>query len=206
MASIHMRPRSRYYQASFRDKHGRQIMRSTKVTDRDKAMEIALEWERLTKGTDEPADEPARPVVSESRERVGGEVVVSEALKLKVDPPTPNYPDRVESEVVAEEDSPAPQETKVGEVKVSALAILCMLSALMGFLFFPALAALPLGILALRRIDESNGTLEGRHLAITGLGISVVALAVWLALIAAGWIILELLDGLANIVFPAPPA
>ena len=176
-------------------------MRSTKVTDRDKAMEIALELERLAKGTDEPADEPARPVVSDSRERVGGEIVVSEALKLKVDPPTPNYPDRVESEVVAEEDTPAPQ-----EVKVSALAILCMVSALMGFLFFPALAALPLGILALRRIDESNGTLEGRHLAITGLCISVVALAAWLALIAAGWIVLELLDGLAKIVFPAPPA
>ena len=202
MASVHMRPRSRFFQASFRDNQGRQIMRSTKVTDRAKAMEIALEWERLTTG----ADEPARTVASGSRERVGSEVAVSETLQLKVDPPTPDYPDRVESEVVAEADSPAPQETKVGEVKVSALAILCMLSALLGFLFFPALAALPLGILALRRIDESNGTLEGRHLAITGLCISVVALAVWLALIAGGWIVLELLDGLVNIVFPAPPA
>ena len=206
MASVHMRPRSRFFQASFRDKQGRQIMRSTKVTDRDKAMEIALELERLSKGTDEPADESARPVASGSRERVGGEVVVSETLQLKVDPPTPNYPDRVESEVVAEEDTPTTQETKTVEVKVSALAILCMLSALMGFLFFPALAALPLGILALRRIDESQGTLEGRHLAITGLCISVVALAAWLALIAAGWIVLELLGELAKIVFPAPPA
>ena len=202
MASVHMRPRSRFFQASFRDDQGRQIMRSTKVTDRAEAMEIALELERLSKGT----DEPARPVVSGSRERVGSEVVVSETLKLKVDPPTPNYPDRVESEVVAEEDTPTTQETKTGGVKVSVLAILCMLSALMGFLFFPALAALPLGILALRRIDERNGTLEGRHLAITGLCISVVALAVWLALIAAGWIVLELLGGLAKIVFPAPPA
>ena len=181
-------------------------MRSTKVTDRAEAMEIALELERLSKGVDEPADEPTRPVVSDSRERVGGEVVVSETPKLKVDPPTPDYPDRDEPKVVAEEDPPAPQETKVGEVKVSALAILCMVSALMSFLFFPALAALPLGILALRRIDESNGTLEGRHLAITGLCISVVALAVWLALIAAGWIVLELLGGLVKIVFPAPPA
>ena len=206
MASVHMRPRSRFFQASFRDDQGRQIMRSTKVTDRAKAMEIALELERLSKGTDEPADEPARPVVSDSREWVGSEVVVSETLKLKVDPPTLNYSDRDEPKVVAEEDPPAPQETKVEEVKVSALAILCMVSALMGFLFFPALAALPLGILALRRIDESQGALEGRHLAITGLCISVVALAVWLMLIAAGLIALELLDGLAKIIFPAPPA
>ena len=169
-------------------------------------MEIALEWERLTTGADERVEAPARPVVSDSRERVGSEVVGAETLQLKVDPPTPNYPDRVESEGVAEEDTPTTQETKTGEVKVSVLAILCMLSALMGFLFFPALAALPLGILALRRIDESNGTLEGRHLAITGLCISVVALAAWLALIAAGWIVLELLEGLAKIVFPAPPA
>ena len=194
MASVHMRPRSRFFQASFRDNQGRQIMRSTKVTDRAKAMEIALEWERLTTG----ADEPARTVASGSRERVGSEVAVSETLQLKVDPPTPDYPDRVESEVVAEEDTPAPQETKVREVKVSALAILCMLSALLGFLFFPALAALPLGIIALKRIDESDGALEGRHLAITGLCISVVALAAWLALIAASWIAWKMLVTLFN--------
>ena len=104
-----------------------------------------------------------------------------------------DYPDRERSEVVAEEDTPATQETMARVVRVSALAILCMLSALLSFLFFPALAALPLGIFALRRIDESNGALEGRHLAITGLCISVVALAAWLALITAGWIASKLL-------------
>ena len=113
--------------------------------------------------------------------------------KLKVDPPTLDYPDRGESEVVTEEDPTATQVAKVSEVRVSALSILCMLSALMGFLFIPALAALPLGIVALKRIDESDGALEGRHLAITGLCISVVALAAWLALITAGWVASKLL-------------
>ena len=119
--------------------------------------------------------------------------MVTENPKLIEDPPTLDYPDRGESEVATEEDTPATQAGKAGEVRVSALSILCMLSALMGFLFFPALAALPLGIVALKRIDESDGALEGRHLAITGLCISVVALAAWLALITAGWIASKLL-------------
>ena len=118
---------------------------------------------------------------------------IAKKPKLKVDPPMLDYPDRGESEVVTEEDTPATQVAKVGEVRVSALSILCMLSALLGFLFFPALAALPLGIVALKRIDESDGALEGRHLAITGLCISVVALASWLALITAGLIASKLL-------------
>ena len=119
--------------------------------------------------------------------------MVSENPKLKLDPPTLDYPDRGKSEVVVEDDAPATEETRRVEARISSLAVLCMLSALLGFLFFPALAALPLGILALKRIDESDGALTGRHLAITGLCISVVALSAWLALIAVGWIALKLL-------------
>lgn len=181
-------------------------MRSTQVTDRDKAMALALEWERLAKGTDELVETPANTVASDSREREGDDFIAPVSPELKVDPPTPVYPDRDESRGSTEEDAPAAQEMKTVEVKVSALAILCMVSALLGFLFFPVLAALPLGILALRRIDESQGALSGRHLAITGLCLSVVALAAWLALIAAGWIALELLGGFARIIFPATPA
>ena len=123
---------------------------------------------------------------------------IAKKPELKVDPPTLDYPDRGESEVVTEENAITTRVAKVGEVRVSALSILCMLSALLSFLFFPALAALPLGIFALRRIDESNGALEGRHLAITGLCISVVALASWLALITAGWIAWKILVTLFN--------
>ena len=123
--------------------------------------------------------------------------MVSENAKLKVDPPTLDYPDRGESAVVVEDNVPAIEGTRK-ETRISSLAVLCMLSALLGFLFFPALAALPLGILALRRIDESDGALTGRHLAITGLCISVAALAAWLALIAVGWIAWKMLVTLFN--------
>ena len=119
--------------------------------------------------------------------------MVSENPNLKVDPPTLDYPDRGESEVVVEDDAPATEEKRRVEARISSLAVLCMLSALLGFLFFPALAALLLGILALKRIDESDGALTGRHLAITGLCISVAALSAWLALIAVVWIALKLL-------------
>ena len=77
--------------------------------------------------------------------------MVSENPNLKVDPPTLDYPHRGESEVVVEVDAPATEETMRVEARISSLAVLCMLSALLGFLFFPALAALPLGILALKR-------------------------------------------------------
>ena len=115
----------------------------------------------------------------------------SQNPKLKVDPPTLDHPERGESEVVVEDVAPVTEETRKVETRISSLAVLCMLSALLGFLFFPALAALPLGILALKRIDESDGAMTGRHLAITGLCISVTALSVWLALITVGWIALK---------------
>jgi hypothetical protein len=73
--------------------------------------------------------------------------------------------------------------------QVSALSILCMLTALLSPLFFPALAAIPLGVFALRRINESDGMLSGRHLAITGLCIASTALALWMAFFAFIWLV-----------------
>ena len=105
-----------------------------------------------------------------------------------------DYPDREGLEAVPEEDTPATQQTRESGVRVSALAILCVLSGLLSFLFFPALAALPLGIFALQRIDASDGKLTGRYLAIPGICLSVVALSAWLALTAvvlAAWTVLS---------------
>lgn len=46
-ASIIKRKKSRYWIACFTDRDGRQSKRSTKTNDRNQAMEIALELERV---------------------------------------------------------------------------------------------------------------------------------------------------------------
>ncbi len=48
MASVHRRPRSPYFHAAFRGPDGRLVLRSTKQTDRNKALAIALEFERAS--------------------------------------------------------------------------------------------------------------------------------------------------------------
>ena len=75
MASVHKRPRSRYFHAAFRDHQGRLVMRSTKVTDRAKALTITLEWERLAKNADELVEAQALKVISGLMERVGSEAI-----------------------------------------------------------------------------------------------------------------------------------
>ena len=114
--------------------------------------------------------------------------MVAKNPKLKEEPPVLDWPERKQLKMEDGETAPPSNGEEpaaaipAGETKTSALAILCLLTALMSFLFFPALAALPLGIFALRRINASDGKLTGRRLAIPGICISVVALSAWLAL------------------------
>ena len=49
MASIHKRPRSPYYHASFMTPDGHWALRSTKCEDRQKALAVAMEFERAAK-------------------------------------------------------------------------------------------------------------------------------------------------------------
>jgi integrase len=49
MASVHRRPASAYWHAAFRGPDGRLILRSTKQADRNKALSVALEYERAAK-------------------------------------------------------------------------------------------------------------------------------------------------------------
>ena len=49
----------------------------------------------------------------------------------------------------------------------SVLAILCVFCASLGMLFFPAVVAIPMGIYALKFINESEGRLSGRQMAVT---------------------------------------
>ena len=81
-------------------------------------------------------------------------------------------PSRMEekSEVDRSEEPTAVESNQPSESpRTSVLAILCVFCAALGFFLLPAIAAVPLGIGALRTIDASEGRLRGRHLAVVGL-------------------------------------
>jgi len=75
MASIHRRPASQYYHAAFRGPGGRLILRSTKCTDRNKALAAALEFERAAKlaSAGNLVEAQARKIVADIMERAGGD-------------------------------------------------------------------------------------------------------------------------------------
>ena len=82
--------------------------------------------------------------------------------------------------------------------RTSVLAILCVFCASLGFFLLPAIAAVPLGVGALRTIDASEGRLRGRHLAVVGLCVSVVALSLWFLFFAVTWAGVNLVSGLVE--------
>ena len=82
--------------------------------------------------------------------------------------------------------------------RTSVLAILCVFCASLGFFLLPAIAAVPLGVGALRTIDASKGRLRGRHLAVVGLCVSVVALSLWFLFFAVTWAGINLVSGLVE--------
>lgn len=47
MANLFKRPTSQFWFACYRNRHGRQIRKSTKSTDKTAALKMALEWERV---------------------------------------------------------------------------------------------------------------------------------------------------------------
>lgn len=74
MASVHRRPQSRFWHAAWRTADGVLCLRSTKQTDRNKALACALEFERADKlaGTGSLTEEQARKILSDILERAGG--------------------------------------------------------------------------------------------------------------------------------------
>ena len=87
--------------------------------------------------------------------------------------------------------------------RTSVLAILCVFCAALGFFLLPAIAAVPLGIGALRAIDASEGRLRGRHLAVVGLCVSVVALSLWFLSFTVTWVGVNLVTGLIEMLLAA---
>jgi integrase len=88
MASIHQRPRSPYWHASFLAPDGRWKLCSTKCRDRTKAMAVALEFERASKlaGRGELVETQAREVLKDIMKRADmGETLQSVSIKSHFD-------------------------------------------------------------------------------------------------------------------------
>ena len=75
MASVHRRPNSKYFHAAFRTSDGALVLRSTKCTERAKALAAAFEFERAAKlaGAGNLVEAQARKIVADIMERAGTE-------------------------------------------------------------------------------------------------------------------------------------
>jgi integrase len=85
MASVHRRPDSKYWHAAWRDVHGKLILRSSKQTDRTKALAFALECERAEKlaGNGSLTEAQARKIVEDIMERAAtGEVLRNHSIAV----------------------------------------------------------------------------------------------------------------------------
>ena len=105
-------------------------------------------------------------------------------------------PPTMEQTRTAEDQKPTIQETGA---RLSVLAILCVFCASLGMLFFPAVVAIPLGIYALKYINESDGRLSGRQMAVTGLCVAITSLSLWLILFSLSWLGIKILTTVANL-------
>ena len=89
------------------------------------------------------------------------------------------------------EHNPYPQ-TTAATPKTSGLAIASLVCGIFGLLFLPAILGLIFGIMAISRINSSNGAMSGKGLAIGGLVLSGVTM------VASGVVLL-----LASMLLPA---
>jgi integrase len=78
MASVHKRPRSRYWAAAFTLSDGTRCYRSTKETSRKLAQQIADHWEHAA--TIQATETQARKVLSDIVERIHGDKVTAESF------------------------------------------------------------------------------------------------------------------------------
>ena len=88
MASIHQRPRSPYWHASYLGPDGRWILRSTKQEDRNAALAVAMEYERASKlaRRGELVEAQAREVLKDIMKRADmGETLQTVSIKSHFD-------------------------------------------------------------------------------------------------------------------------
>jgi integrase len=85
MASLWQHPKSSYFTACYNDKDGRRIKKSTKQTNRSKAMAIALEWERAE------ADAKQGNISTAQIQKVFNETVIRAGGSSIITPSTEKY-------------------------------------------------------------------------------------------------------------------
>ena len=88
MASVHQRPRSPFWHASYLGPDGRWILRSTKVVDRQSALALALEFERASKlaRRGDLVEAQAREVLADIMKRADmGETLLAVTVKSHFD-------------------------------------------------------------------------------------------------------------------------
>ena len=83
MASIVKREKSRFWTACYTDRDGRQLKRSTKTTDRNKATEIAIELERVERQAKQGVltTTQLRKVLNDVSEKVTGDTMIAPSVE-----------------------------------------------------------------------------------------------------------------------------
>ena len=84
MASVHRRPESKYFHAAYFGPDGSRILRSTKQSDRQAALAVALEYERASKlaRRGELVEAQAREVLKDIMKRADiGETLQSATIR-----------------------------------------------------------------------------------------------------------------------------
>ncbi len=87
--------------------------------------------------------------------------------------PLSGFPEFADALVVS---PPAPSAAPGGPVETSRLAVASLVCGILGFLCLPALAGLVLGVVALVKINGSQGRLRGQGVAIAGVCVSALML------------------------------
>lgn len=83
MASVVKRAKSRFWTGCYTSRDGRQLKRSTKTTDKNQALEMAISWERLERrildGT--VTSVQIKKVVNDMTEKVTGESLIAQSTE-----------------------------------------------------------------------------------------------------------------------------
>ena len=80
MAELRKHPKSKFWSARFYDAFGKQLTRSTRETDKKKALKIALAFEEAAQTT--KTAKHTREVIAELHERITGESLASQSWRV----------------------------------------------------------------------------------------------------------------------------